>query len=188
MTSIINKKDVLLTRQMGLTDKVLSGIGAVAIGVASANSDMLQLRVNGVSGTASPDPIIDLVYGGNNGLDGFDSSRVNFNTPQVGTYSIVGGTEIDLNQLSYDFNGTVLMRVSGEGLSGVVNPLFSPQIIDTSNCAFTNKNIIGDVYAVTNGVRAGLVRSDNWKAMAAAAQGYNLSVSNGSFCFKWTLL
>jgi hypothetical protein len=141
---------------------------ALLAGVNNSNADILKVNINGVTGgVTSPDPVIELRTGGSDIYAPIEDASYNpVWTAEVNAYSVVDGHNLIVNVLSAGFSGTVPVKISGTSLSGIVNPKLSPQI-QTDNGAFTNKNIYGDVYAVTNGVRAGLVRTDDWKTMAS---------------------
>ena len=165
------------------TNKGLIGLLGASLLASAVNTSAENLNLT-LTNSIVNQPLVKVrhIDGASEGNDIYDSMFLPAPSPTIDFFSKANYNLDKLKNQGFPLNSftTVTNEIWGRDLSGTVNAYVKTSTTDPFNDdAFTNKYIYGDLYSVTNGVRADLLRTDDLKAMASTNGTIPLTVTNG---------
>lgn len=151
------------------------------VATTAVQAETLNLRVTNSFNV----PLVKIThtFGASEGTDIYESSYIPSPSPGVAFFAVQTFGNTNYSTASFPTNSytTVTTRIEGNGLStseqAWLRPSFSP--VPFNDQAFSNKNILGDLFSITNGSRSLILGSWNLKAMAATNGLVPLNITNG---------
>ena len=165
------------------TNKGLIGLLGASLLASAVNTSAENLNLT-LTNSIVNQPLVKVrhIDGASEGNDIYDSMFLPAPSPTIDFFSKANYNLDKLKNQGFPLNSftTVTNEIWGRDLSGTVNAYVKTSTTDPFNDdAFTNKYIYGDLYSVTNGVRADLLRTEDLKAMASTNGTIPLTVTNG---------